>query len=43
VLEPGERVVAAVGRPPFQPPDSDDGGASDHSISKSCSAVLRCS
>jgi hypothetical protein len=39
--EPGEVVVAAFGRPALQSPDGDDGGAPDHSTSKSRSDLLR--
>ena len=39
--EPPQVVFAALGRPPFKCSDGDDGGAPDHSISKSWLTVLR--
>ncbi len=36
-------VLATFGRPAFQSPYRDDGGVTDHSISKSCSGLLCCS
>ncbi len=40
--EPGKVIVASLGRPTLQSPDGDDGGAPDHSVSKSC-PLPRCS